>query len=177
MVLYARNSSAKVRMQCKESVIILSFLWVMGLICGLYLVASSDSMLLEYFYAASGTRPSIAGILVVIFLPIAVSAIAAYFSAPVLIYGICFFKAFCFSFALCGVVSVFGYSGWLVRLLLLFSDSCMAVLLFWLWCKFLSLKRNTVHRDLLICVAIAAIVGTVDYFLVSPYLVILMHYS
>lgn len=177
MISYARKRFVTSRIQCKESVILLSFLWLIGLVCGLYFASSLDYSLFEPFYVASYTRPSFSGILVVTILPIAVTAIAAYFSAPVLIYTLCIFKAFSFSFGLCGVISVFGYSGWLIRLLLLFSDSCMAVLLLWLWCRILSLKHYTVHRDLLICTAISAAVGTVDYFLVSPYLEILMHYS
>lgn len=177
MITYARKRSVTSRMQCKESVILLSCLWILGLVCGLYFVSSADSLLFEPFYVASFNRTSIFGILVVTLLPIAVSAIAAYFSVPVLIYALCIFKAFCFSTVLCGVVLVFGYSGWLIRFLLVFSESFMVGLLFWLWYNILSSERNTVHRDLLISTAIAAAIGTVDYFLVSPYLAVLMHYS
>lgn len=176
MILYARRSSAMVWMQCKESVIPLSCLWALGLVCGLYFVSASDIFLFELFHDASSSHPSFVGILVVTFLPIIISAIAAYFAVPLLIYALCFLKAFCFGFGLCGIVSVFGYSGWLIRLLLLFSDSGMAVLLFCLWCRILSHNFNAVHRDFLIITAGAAVIGTVDYFLVSPYLAMLMNY-
>lgn len=176
MILRARRSFATVRMQCKESASLLSVLWSLGLVCGLFFVSLLDDFLFELFYDASINRPLLLGILVVTILPIAVSAIAVYCSAPLLIYVLCILKAFCFSFGLCGVVAVFGYSGWLIRLLLLFSDSCMAILLFWLWYRVLSPNHKAVLRDLLICSAIAAIIGMVDYFLVSPYLVVLMNY-
>ena len=177
MILSARKSSTVVRMQCRESVILLSFLWALGLACGLYFISSSDAYLYDLFYSASCNRISILGILVVIFLPIAISAIAVFCSAPFLIYTLCIFKAFCFSVVLCGVVAAFRYSGWLVRLFLLFSDSSIAVLLFWLWCRILSPDHNAIHRDFMISSAIAAGVGLVDYFLVSPYLALLMNYS
>lgn len=176
MILYARRRPLVAISQCKESVILLSFLWILGLVFGLYFVASMDNSLLETFYIASINRPSIFSILFVSLLPIAVSATAVFCSGPVLIYALCILKAFCFSVSLCGVISVFGYSGWLLRLLLLFSDSCMVVLLLWLWCRILLSKHNSVLRDLLICTAIAVAVSMVDYFLVSPYLGILMHY-
>lgn len=177
MISYARKRLVSTRIQCKESVILLSVLWTLGLVCGLYFVSSTDSLLLESIYMAASARPSFFGILVITLFPIAISAVSVYSSASVLIYLFCVLKAFCFSFVLCGVISVFGYSGWLIRSLLLFSDSCMVVLLFWLWYRILLSKRNTVHRDLWIGTAIAAAVGTIDYFLVSPYLEILMHYS
>lgn len=176
MILHARKSYAAVLMQCKESVVLLSFLWTLGLVCGLYFVSLLDGFLFDLIIDASNNHPSILGILVVTALPIVITAIAAYCSAPLLIYALCIFKAFCFSVGLCGVAAVFGYSGWLIRLFLLFSDSCMAILLFWLWCRILSPDRSAIQRDLLICSAIAATVGLVDYFLVSPYLAVLMNY-
>lgn len=176
MVRYARKPSVLPRFQRKGSIVILAFLWILGLVCGLYIVSAAGDSISSLMGAICYNRVSIVGLAAVLFLPLVITAIAAYFSAPALIYIFCSFKALCVGCCLYGVVLVFGYSAWLIRLLLFFSDSIIAVLILWLWYRYLYLVRDTVWRDLTICAAVAGAIGIIDYFLVSPYLVMLMNY-
>ena len=176
MLHCAGKSPAMRKLICKECVILLPVLWVIGFAVGLYFLTIMDSGLQELFYSASVCSVSVVGMLISAFLPIFISAIAAYFSVPVLIYALCFFKAVCYSFVLCGIVTAFGYSGWLIRLMLLFTDSAITVLLFWLWHKLLSSDCCFTGQAFLICAAVAVAICAIDYFLVSPYLIMLMNH-
>lgn len=176
MVKYAQKSPSVLGTQCKGSVILLSFLWMVGLVCGLYFISSSGDWITGLFTCVAGSRQSILGLLAVVCIPLIVSAIAIYFSAPALIYIYSVIKAFSFGCSLCGIAITFRHSSWLVRLLLLFSDTGLVVLMLWLWCRMLYKNRFSVRKDLVFCIAASAVIGIIDYFLVSPYFAMLMNY-
>ncbi len=177
MLQVSQKTSVFSRLQCKSSVITLLVLWSLGFICGLYVALSESDLLLPLIQNATITRQSIFGVIAVIFIPIAVSGISIYCSAPVIIYIYSIFKGFCFSFCLCCVATVYGHASWLVRILLLFTDSCSIVFLLWLWYRCLCLESHIVRKDLRFCTILLTAIGLVDYFFVSPYLVLLMNYS
>jgi len=176
MFPYAKRPSVKSPAQCRNGVILLSVLWVLGLIFGLFFISSSDSTIVNSLYSASLIRPSFIGTLVVFLLPIAVTALAAFFASSFLIYLLCFFKALCYSLVLFGVVVTFGYSGWLIGFLFLFSGSCVSALMLWVWFRVFACNFANAYFDLLICSIISVLISLIDYFLVSPYLVMLLNY-
>lgn len=176
MVKYAQKLQSTSWFQCKGSVILLSFLWTIGLVCGLYFISSSGDYVTGLFACVSGSRQSVLGLLAVICVPLIISAISIYLPIPALVYVYAVIKAFSFGCCLCGIAITFGQSGWLVRLLLLFSDTCLVVMMLWLWCRMLYNNRFSVRKDLLFCIAASAVIGMIDYFLVSPYLAMLMNY-
>ncbi len=165
------------RLQWKSSVIILLILWLLGFVCGLYFVSSEYDLFYGYMTKTVLVRQSVWGILTVIYNPLIVCSICIYFSAPVIIYIYCAFKAFCFSCCLCCVAMIFGQSAWLVRLLLFFSDNWSVLLTLWLSGRFLLDKSAVTRKDILFCTIILTAIGLADYFLVSPYTALLMNYS
>ena len=177
MLHHTGKNSAFFDALCRETFIPLSVSWMLGLAFGLYFVLLTDDLISDLLYSASCYRISIVGMFLVIFLPIVISLIAAYFSAHFLIYLLCFCKAVSFSLVLCGIAVTFGHSGWLIRSLLLFSGSAAVIPLLWFWHNLLTPGCCSAKRDFLICTAIAAAISAVDYFLVSPYLAMLMNYS
>ena len=176
MVKYALKSRSLPVTQCKGSVILLAFLWTVGLVCGLYFISSSGEWVAELFSCVCGSRQSLLGLLAIICIPLIVSAISIYLPVPVLIYIYSVIKAFSFGCCLCGVAITFRQSSWLVRLLLLFSDTGLVVLMLWLWCRILYKNRFSVRKDLVCCIVAFAVIGIIDYFFVSPYLAMLMNY-
>lgn len=176
MFSYIRKDTVFKDIACKEKVI-LSTLWIIGFVCGLYFVLSADCASSDFFLSATRTPVSVLGIFTVAFLPIIISAISIFCALPFLIYTLCFCKAFSYGFVCLNIALTFGYSGWLIRLLLLFSSTCTSMSLFWLWHSGLSRNRITVQHDFIICIVIAAAIGIVDYFMVSPYLAVLMNYT
>lgn len=119
--------------------------------------------------AASGSV-SIAGLLGITTLPFLISAFAVSFSMAWLIFPVCFCKAFAFSFVSLGVLQAFGSAGWLVRLLLLFSDCAGMPLLYGFWLRHLPGGRPVGVWETAFLLAACVLLGSVDYRIISPFL-------
>ena len=161
--------SNKPAFRCSWCAIILAFSWIAGLLCGLFFVSKAAEPLSLLMHTAVYNHITLFGLAAVLFLPLIASAAAVYLGAHILIFPICFIKSFAFGVCLCGVSVAFGSAGWLVRVLLLFSDSCMIVVLLWFWYRHLTGDRSVLRRDTVLCAAVALFVGLVDYLFVSPF--------
>ncbi len=161
---------------CRYRVAILAFFWIVGLLCGVSFASVAKDFDFPQMRSLAYSRVSIAGLAAVLVFPLTISAVAVYLNVPVFLFPICFLKAFSFGYCLYSISVAFGDAGWLVRVLLLFSDSCMMVPLLWFWCRHQGRKRKSIKRDLTVCTSFAALIGVTDYYLISPYLVELMNY-
>ena len=63
----------------------------------------------------------------------------------------CFFKAFSLGYCISGVCILYGSAGWLVRLLLLFSSTVSAPVLYWFWLRHISGAKKHLWLDFMIC--------------------------
>jgi len=109
---------ASSRRSCK---LMLTFLWAVGLLCGCYCAACADNIA-SLMRACCDAGVSIVGLLTVPFLPFLISAIAVYCSALPVLYLTGFCKSFLLGFCVCAVSTGFPGGGWLMCLLLLFTD-------------------------------------------------------
>ena len=142
------------------------FLW--GLISGAVLSAAANSI--ASLIPAAVIRPgSISGLLTVVALPFLMSFFAAWIQWPWLLYPIAFFKAFLVSFLGLGVLCAYGSAGWLIRLLLLFSECCTLPLLILCWIRLLSGQGRRL-LPAASAVFTASLIGSFDYCIVSPFL-------
>lgn len=147
--------------RCKASRWLLAFFWVSGFLLGCCYFQKNEQIFLPLMRAVQLDRVSIVGIAVSVFLPFLFSAFAVYIQKPILLYGICFFKAFIVAFAGFGLTVSFAHQGWLVRSVLLASDFCMIPILFWFWLRYIQgssalLKQNCVFIGfcgVLVCLA------------------------
>ena len=101
---------------------------------------------------------------------------AAVFSALSISYCVlllAFFKATGLSYLLTGNLIAFGNAGWLISLLLLFSDFLAAVFLVRIWLKVLN-KRSKYSDYLISCICIV-LIGILEYYVISPFLVTLFN--
>ena len=114
---------------------------------------------------------SIVGLFCVLSLPLLLSVAAVHFSAYRLLYFIAFSKGITFSYCACYVFAAFGDAGWLVRLLVMFSDSSMLVPLFWFWNRNITGKSDTFRHEVIICGMFALAIGIFDLLVVSPFTV------
>lgn len=162
--------------KCRSCVVFLAFLWICGLFCGMFFVSVAEDAFLPLMRTVAYSRVSIVGLAAVLVFPLAISAATVYLTVPAFLFPICFFKAFSFGCCLYSVSVAFGSAGWLVRVLLLFSDSCMMVPLLWFWCRHQAGNRDLIKQDLVVCASCAALIGATDYFLISPYLAELMNH-
>lgn len=152
----------------------LALSWCLGLVCGIQAARTASDTLIPLMREAVRRPVSILGLLNVTVLPFLISAYAVSLPEPWLLLIISSTKAFIFGFCAYGVRLAFGQSSWLVRFLFLFSDSCLIPLLLLFWLRHIGNKKPVRRWELIACLAAAAIVGTIDYRFISPFLVTLL---
>lgn len=146
----------------------LLFLWLLGILSGCCWVQRVPDSYFSLMRTLVQTRASIVGAILILFLPLVISAFALAHSKYWILYPLVFLKAFMFGFSAGCVMLAFGNAGWLVRWLLLFSDSFMNVCLLWFWFK--GGSCDNISRELVHAVLFASIVFCLDYCAVSPFL-------
>ena len=148
--------------------------WCAGLLLGVYSGTAAEDVSLALMRAAAGSRVSIVNLLAVTVLPFLLSAFAVFFSRQWLIFPLCFGKAFSFGFCAYAVCGAFPGAGWLIRFLLLFSDQCFIPVLFWFWIRHIGGQKRNLRWDTAVCLGVAAVVGSLDQWLISPFLAALI---
>lgn len=155
---------------------VLAFCWLAGLVCGILVCLSAGSSLSSWMRSTVFGSVSIVSLLFAAILPFLLSAFAVYISKPALLLVICFCKAFLFSFVSLGVYQAFGSAGWLIRLLLLFSDCMLIPLLFWYWHRHLMSKCSFCVWESVFVLALSVLIGSIDFSIISPFLVSLIDF-
>ena len=165
-LFFSQYSIASHRCSCK---ILLAFLWVIGFVCGCSCAACADNFV-SLMRACCDAGVSIVGLFFVPFLPFLITAVAVYFSAPLIVYltGLC--KAFLLGFCFCAVHSGFSTGGWLVSLLLLFTDLVTVPALLWFQCCVVGASRKTVFKCGILALFWFVAVAAADYFWIVPLL-------
>lgn len=153
----------------KTNVLILAACFLAGLILGIRMSHRAEFSF-SLMHGALDRAVSIVHLLSVLLLPILFSALAVYFSKPRLLYGIAFLKAFVFAFVSAGVSAGFGNAGWLVRWLLMFSDSLSLPLLWLYWLRHIPGRRVFQANDVLAIAGGIVLAGLLDQMLVMPLL-------
>ena len=158
----------------KSCLSVLASSWFLGHVLGIvFSIAAGDSNV-SLMRMALNSHVSISGLLTAILLPFLLSAFAVYLHESWLLIPIAFAKAFIFSYIGLGVMTVYGSAGWLVRLLLMFSDCCSLPVLFWYWIRLLSGQRKATIPATAVPVFLVILIGSFDYCIVSPFLTALI---
>lgn len=149
---------------------LLAVCWLFGVLLGFCAAIFAGNSLSSLMRGSTVGSVSIVRMLVLSSLPFLLSALAVYLSQPWLIFALSFLKAFCFSFCAVGIHLAFGSSGWLVQLLLLFTD-CFTIPVLYLYCsKLIQYGVNKADTCFLRCLIYACCVGIVDYCWIAPFL-------
>lgn len=159
---------------CRFGAIILAFSWTVSLICGVCFSAKDLSVvvlmrLLPY------SQVSIVGLIFVLLLPLLIAILCLFYAKPVVLNILFIIKGFFLGYFLYGVKVAFGDSGWLMRFLVSFSDSCMSLVLLWFGFRQIEKNKLSLKKDAIVASAATLIIGIIDYFLVSPFLASLMN--
>lgn len=96
-------------------------------------------------------------------------------SEPWLLLIVSFGDAFVLSFVSLGVMRCGGSAGWLVRWLLVFSASLASPLMYLYWLRHLTGRRRFDGLEAACVLCLCALIGSVDFRLVSPLLARLIH--
>ena len=171
--MHRYSSSDLSAWRCKKRLFAVACAWFTGLVFGALVSMSASGMTVSAIRTASLSPVSVFGLLSAILLPLLSSAFAVYFSAPNLLFPLAFLKAFLVAWLGWGVLVSFGSAGWLIRMLLMFSEILSLPLLWWYWQRILSGNPGRGFCTL-ICTGFALGIGLLDYFVVSPFLVNLL---
>ena len=152
----------------KYAVPALACSWILGLLFGIRVgqIAFFD------FNSMAATFPgnTFVSLLAVMLFPIVVSVLIMYMGQPWLLLIVAFLKSFSFAYVSWIVMCDFGSAGWMIQLLIMFSDCLSLPLLWWYWC---SLLRRTQHSliSMSIPILLATIaVGILDNRFIAPIL-------
>jgi hypothetical protein len=147
--------------------------WLSGLILGTIFSAIAGNHYFLLMRMAPQSHVSIVGLAVTVLLPFLLSAFAVYKDRPWMLHLICSTKVFTFAFCGFGITAAYGGAGWLVRLLLQFSDICTVPILCWFALRHLTGKRIGWKRDIGICLGLAVAVCCLDLWYISPFLALI----
>ena len=161
----------------KTSMILFCFVWIAGLLCGSIIAAQVSDTYLLLMRRAASSPVSITDLLAAVLLPFLFIALSVYISRPKLIYLICFMKACTFMITGFSVIAAFGSAGWLVRLLLQFTDQAALGLFCWFAYRHLDGSKDRLWPHTAACGACIIGLGWIDYCYVSPFLALLIENS
>lgn len=156
--------------RCRTPRTVLAYLWLVGLLSGTVVSLLADTLLSSTMHAAIHGSMSIFGLLAALLLPLCFTAFAVYISRPSLVFPLVLLKAFLFSFIGAGLLTSFGTAAWLLRCLLMFSDSLVLPILWWTWLQCFSEDRCTVLRCCAVSAIFVIVIGCFDFALVAPFL-------
>ena len=133
--------------------------------CSLY-----EPSFLSLMRCATLSPMSIVGIFVCIYLPLICTYFSFNFNKPIVIDIICFIKAAGFGFSCCLIDKYFSSAGWLIRLLLLFSDSFTLFILLSLWIQHFLFRCNCSKNSLFLAFFFCTVLIFIDIFAVFPFI-------
>ena len=147
----------------------LAFFFLLGLFTGGWIFLQTDPSYTSLMCLAMRSRVSIVGLAGVLLLPFLFSTFAVSLGWPRLLFLIAYGKACTFSCVALCVLTAYGTGGWLAFPLLLFSDVCILPCLWLFWVCHLGGQRCS-WQSLASYMIAAAAVGSVDYYIISPFL-------
>lgn len=144
--------------------------WILGLLLGVYSGCRWDESLVPLMHGCLYDTVSIVCVFCLLCLPFMISLLASFWNVRWLIYLIAFGKAFLFSFVSLGVFFSFGAAGWLVQLLLMFSEVCSLPVLYWFWMYCLDHRQGPSPLEIFSLLSLFFLIASLNCSYVMPFL-------
>lgn len=144
--------------------------WFAGLSLGFVATRLYGDTLVSCLSQAAGLQATIVTPFVTL-LPLLVSALAVIIIHPDFLYAICFVRAVTLAMMLQALATCFHSGVYLAAIFLLFSSLLFSPVLLWYWWRRLSLQTDKFIADTLLCSAVGLVIGLLDYWFISPFLV------
>jgi len=174
VLMQTKLSIARFRVRMQTGHTFLGCVWILGLItgaCWCNTVQDISSLM----GVAARQNVSIVLLLTVTIFPLLLSAFAVYIRLPQLMIPITFLDALTVGYLLHATLLAFRGAGWLICLLLTFSDCFMRIPLFLFWFRYVSCPAHTLGRDLVCCVFFAVFICLLDRCFIAPFLTSLIY--
>lgn len=154
----------------RECRLFLAFFWTAGWGFGSWFGSTAEEFVVALMRRACEGNVSIVSLLFVTLLPFLISTFVVLHNAVYLLLPLAFCKAFLISNICCAVAACFGSAGWLVGILLLFSEFCAAPVLYGFWRRHISGRQSLSVEEILgFCVWIF-LIGSINFRIISPFL-------
>ncbi len=155
---------------------VLAFCWISGLICGILVFLTASDSLFPLMRSIPFGTVSIVGVLYASVLPFLLSVFLVLLDRPVLIFLLCFFKAFLLTYLSLGILRHFGSAGWVFQCLLLFSELISTPLLYCFWHRNVARKVVLCWQEASAVLALVILAGSIDFCIISPFLASLIDF-
>ncbi len=171
MAQYVRSD--RPRRLCTLSPWILALCWISGLLAGILLFLNSGLSFSAPMHSFPVKAMSITSLIVVTAFPFLLSISAILLMMPLFLWILCFGKAFLYSFSSLYLLAATGFSTAFSVLLL--SHGVSVVLLYLLWLRFFRGSQRILWEAVFL-LAVCIFMGSVEYCVISPFLVSLIYY-
>ena len=151
-----------------ERVCVLALCVVFSAGLGVLFSATAGNSYFLLMRGAARSSVSIVGSVLTVWIPFLVSAFLIVHSKLWLVYLICGIRIFSLASACYATHCSFGTAAWLIQGMLHFSQLCLTPVLIWL--ILLRITRGYSHRIVIYCIIFAAMIGMINYCLISPFL-------
>ena len=150
--------------------VILLACWCVFLFFGIYTAHRVNTTYSSMMHAFINSRMSIVSLTCVAFLPFLYSMVAFRLNQFYLLIPVVCIKAYAFGF-ICSLICVlFGTAGWLMRLLLVFTDSILVIPLLCYWCVNTLSSGKTRYSEIWSYIFLLLISVSIEYSFISPIL-------
>lgn len=154
--------------------LLVCIVWILGLVCGALVASRAGISLYAFVYTIPEGHLTLFAAIATKVCPVIITAALCRISHS-LILPIVWLKAFSYSYCIYCLNFAFSGAGWLVCLLLLFSEFLVIInLLCFLILNYLKGSVSFFNK-LIIHVSISIGVGLFDYYLISPYVAVLFN--
>lgn len=147
----------------------LSCTWICGLFAGAYIALKTTTIHNSWTQLLYYSHLSVIGFLAMLTFPFILSAILLRISLRGFVIPLLFLKAFSYSWCACFLRICFANAGWLLHLLLFFSNTVLSSLLLWFCLRNWEGKNRNGQYDLLLCLVFILVIGYIDSSVVSPF--------
>lgn len=154
--------------------VLLAIIWLSGILCGIASVSAvGSSIMFSLMRSSAFGAVSIVGLLGAAAMPFLLSVLSYCLGFREAVYGICFCKAFVYSFVSLNIL-IGDRGGWLFRFFLLFGDFIVQPALFLLWLRILHKPSHHVELTFLCIGMVLLAVAVMNYRIIAPYFVCLI---
>lgn len=160
----------------KTNIYVMILLCGIGFFVGLFLavpVLHTSGSLLKLALSA---KPIPFFVFLVNGIPITIISIAVYCRLFWISYPFVLLDSLCRGFCGLLVFGEFGSGAWAVRILFLFSRSCVSVLMWWIFLRHRTCTRRSFVKDVWFVSLAASVISLIDIFVISPFLNSLSNY-
>ncbi len=123
------------------------------------------------FRQGLGTPTSVLGVFLAMLWPVGLATLGVWLYGCRAMLPLCVFKGLSYGFCAGCTVRAFGQAGFLGWFFLMFADTGMLWILCWYCLRRLRLERKYIFQDFAIVFFCAAVLGGIEHFVISPFVI------